>query len=163
MRCTVRRAAPKDAQALDALHKASVRALCAGTYSARQIEAWLAGRGPADYCRAMLAGETMLVAERDGQVVGFACVKQERLIGLYVDPVRGRGAGPTLLRLAEQHVRDEGSAVLSLQATLNAVAFYQRHGFVAERKATVLRGGRELAVVDMSKRLAGSPDVGAGY
>jgi len=156
MHCTVRRAAPKDAQAVDALHKASVRALCAKVYSTRQIEAWLGGRSPADYCRAMIAGETMLVAERGGQVVGFAWVKEEMLVGLYVDPVRGRGAGPTLLRSAEQHVRDEGAAILSLQATLNAVAFYQRHGFVADRDTSVVRGGRELAVVDMSKRLSTS-------
>ena len=155
MRCTVRRAAPKDAQALDALHKASVRALCAKAYSARQIEAWLTGRGPADYCRAMLAGEAMFVAERDGQVVGFASIKSDVLMGLYVDPERGRGVGAVLLGLAEQHVREEGAAVLSLQATLNAVTFYQSHGFVADRTNSVLRGDRKLAVVDMSKWLAG--------
>ena len=156
MFCTVRRAVPRDAQALDALHKASVRALCAKAYSARQIEAWLGGRSPADYCRAMIAGERMFVVERDGLVVGFASIKGERLRGLYVDPVHGRGAGPLLLGRAEQHVREEGAAVLSLQATLNAVAFYQRHGFVADRNNSVVRGGRELAVVDMSKRLSGS-------
>jgi putative acetyltransferase len=156
MSCTVRRAAPKDAQALDALHKASVRALCAQAYSARQIEAWLSDRSPADYCRAMIAGRTMFVAERDGLVVGFASIKGERLMGLYVDPVRGRGTGPLLLGRAERHVRDEGAADLSLQATRNAVAFYRRHGFVADRNNSVVRGGRKLAVVDMSKRLPGS-------
>jgi putative acetyltransferase len=153
MSCTVRRAVPRDAQALDALHKASVRALCARAYSARQIEAWLGGRGPADYCRAMIDGETMFVAERNGQIVGFASVRADVLRSLYADPVSGRGAGSVLLRLAEHHVRDEGATVLSLQATLNAVTFYQRHGFLADRKATVLRGGLKLAVVDMSKRL----------
>jgi len=157
MFCTVRRAVPRDAQALDALHKASVRALCARAYSARQIEAWLGGRDPADYCRAMIDGETMFVAERNGQIVGFASVRTDVLWSLYVDPVGGRGAGSVLLRFAEQHVRAGGAALLSLQATLNAVPFYRRHGFLADRKATVARGGLRFSVVDMSKRLGGSP------
>ena len=50
-------------------------------------------------------GETMLVAECEGAVAGFASIKGATLFGLYVDPTRGRGAGRLLLEQAEDLVR----------------------------------------------------------
>ena len=38
---TIRPATLADAEALCALHKASVRALCVGAYTTQEIEAWL--------------------------------------------------------------------------------------------------------------------------
>jgi len=152
--CVVRRARPKDATVICDLHKASVRGLCAGVYSSEQIEAWLAPRLADDYRKAMtVGGETMFVAHRAGRIVGFASLKAAMLMALYVDPDGGRGAGRRLLQAAEEHARSDGVAVLSLQATLNAVVFYQRHGFSRDRPATVWRGGLRLAVVEMSKTL----------
>jgi putative acetyltransferase len=153
-RGSVRRAVPEDAVAICDLHKASVRSLCAGAYSPEQIEAWLAPRRADDYRKAMtVGGETMFVGHCAGRIVGFASVKASMLIGLYVDPDDGRGAGRFLLQAAEAHARSNGTAVLTLQATLNAVPFYQRRGFSLGRPGTVLRGGLELPVVEMSKTL----------
>ena len=44
---TIRPAGLADAEALCALHKASVRALCVGAYTMQEIEAWLSEREPA--------------------------------------------------------------------------------------------------------------------
>ena len=152
--CIVRRAMLEDAVAICDLHKASVRGLCAAAYSSEQIEAWLAPRLPDDYRNAMtIGGETMFVGQRAERIVGFASIKASMLIGLYVDPDDGRGAGRVLLQAAEGHARNDGVAVLSLQATPNAVPFYQRHGFSLDRHGTVLRGGLALPVVEMSKTL----------
>ena len=137
------------------MHKASVRALCRGAYTADEIEAWLREREPRGFRHAMTdGGEAMLVAECDGAVVGFASIKGTVLFGLYVDPATGRGAGRVLLAAAEDEVRRRGASVLSLQATLNAVPFYRQHGFMRQDRATVRRGGRDLAVLDMIKALS---------
>jgi putative acetyltransferase len=152
--CIVRRAMLEDAVAICDLHKASVRGLCAAAYSSEQIEAWLAPRVAGDYRKAMtVGGETMFVGQRAKCIVGFTSIKASMLIGLYVDPDDGRGAGRILLQAAEAHARSSGTAVLTLQATLNAVTFYQRRGFSLDRHGTVLRGGLELPVVEMSKTL----------
>lgn len=151
---TIRPAGPADAEAMCTLHKAAVRSLCAGAYTTDEIEAWLRDREPAGYRQAMTeGGETMLVAERDGAVVGFASIKQSLLFGLYVDPGQGRGAGRPLLEAAEDLVRRSGATVLSLQSTLNAVPFYRKHGFMRQDRSSVRRGGRDLAVLDMIKAL----------
>jgi putative acetyltransferase len=152
---TIRPAELADAEAMCALHKAAVRALCVGAYSGEEIEAWLSDREPAGFRQAMTqGGETMLVAERGGAVVGFASINGTVLFGLYVDPARGRGAGRLLLAAVEDEVQRRGAAVLSLQATLNAVPFYRKHGFMRQDRSTVRRGGRDLAVLDMTKALS---------
>ena len=151
---TIRPAGLADAEAMCPLHKAAVRSLCVGAYTADEIEAWLRDREPAGYRHAMTdGGETMLVSECDGAVVGFASIKGTMLFGLYVDPAKGRGAGRLLLEAVEDEVRRRGAAVLKLQATLNAVPFYRRHGFMRQDRSTVRRGGRDLAVLDMIKAL----------
>ena len=152
---TIRQGTLADAEALCALHKASVRALCLGAYSADEIDAWLRDREPQGFRHAMTkGGETLLVAEHDGATVGFASIKETALFALYVDPAKGRGAGRVLLAAAEDEVRRRGAAVLSLQATLNAVPFYRQHGFMRQDRSTVRRGGRDLAVLDMIKTLS---------
>lgn len=152
---TIRPATPADAEALCALHKEAVRRLCLGAYAAEEIEAWLREREPDGFRRAMsTGGETVLVAERDGAVAGFASIKGTVLFGLYVDPATGRGAGQVLLQAAEDEVRQTGAAVLSLQSTLNAVPFYRKHGYMRQARSTVRRGGRDLAVLDMIKALS---------
>ena len=152
---TIRPAGLADAEAMCALHKAAVRALCVGAYTTQEIEAWLSDGEPVGFRQAMTdGGETMLVAERDGAVVGFASIKETMLFGLYVDPARGRGAGRVLLEAAEDEVRRRGASILSLQATLNAVPFYRQHGFMRQQRSTVRRGGRDLAVLDMIKTLS---------
>jgi len=151
---TIRPATLADAEALCAVHKAAVRALCVGVYTTEEIEAWLREREPQGFRRAMTdGGETMLVAECEGAIAGFASIKDATLFGLYVDPTRGRGAGRLLLESAEDLVRRSGAAVLSLQATLNAVPFYRKHGFMRQDRSVVRRGGRALAVLDMIKAL----------
>ena len=157
---TIRPATLADAEALCALHKASVRALCVGAYTTEEIEAWLREREPQGFRRAMTdGGETMLVAEREGAVAGFASIKDATLFGLYVDPARGRGAGRLLLEAAEDQVRRSGAAVLSLQATLNAVPFYRKHGFMRQDRSVVRRGGRDLACAGHRAQASMSSDL----
>ena len=49
-------AKPAEVEGLCALHKASVRALCLGAYTADEIEAWLRDREPQGFRHAMTEG-----------------------------------------------------------------------------------------------------------
>jgi GNAT superfamily N-acetyltransferase len=97
-------------------------------------------------------GVTILVAERDGHLAGFAQVDNDRghalvpeaaaaeLRRLYVqEPFTGRGVGRDLLRQAEKAAAARGAQALWLTAYVGnarALAFYPRCGY-ADLGATV--------------------------
>jgi ribosomal protein S18 acetylase RimI-like enzyme len=87
--------------------------------------------------------ETPIVAELDGQICGFACVRivpcvlyaapYAELTELYVDPAfRRRGAGRTLIAFAEQLAHERGAADVIIQtgvANAPAQALYRAQGY----------------------------------
>lgn len=97
-------------------------------------EAWTASQLTA---LMMLPGSTLIVAEMDGRVVGFAlsrCVLDEcELLLLAVDPtVRRRGVGSAILQQVKQDAAAQGACHLMLEvreSNSQALALYGRAGF----------------------------------
>ena len=144
MEIEVRVATPEDAEAIHLLHTRSVRALCVGDYSTDQIERWIEGRTPEGYLPAIEEG-TMIVATVGSQVVGFGHGEPGRVRAVFVDPdAAGRGVGSRLLREA---LRLAGRGPVLLESTLNAVAFYARHGFREIERRSVGRVPLEVVVM----------------
>ena len=97
--------------------------------------------------------ELRLVAEIDGQVVGFAASNAGHLENLFVDPpAQGRNVGLHLLMAFEQH--QEGDVTLNV-LTLNprGRAFYERHGYVCNSTGPINYFGEELSTWRMTKRV----------
>jgi len=151
----IRRALEADSEVLWAVHQASVHELGAAAYTADEIEAWAGTRVPEDFRQAMtIGGETMIVAERLGAIVGFASLCGDEVRAVYVHPTRGRGTGAPLLEALEQIAAARGVARVHLTSSLNAEAFYLARGYAPKRASTVVRGrGVALRVVEMEKVL----------
>lgn len=77
----------------------------------------------------VLAHQHVLVAERDGAVVGFAAVHDDWLEQLYLEPEAiGTGVGRALLEAA-QALRPDGLSLWVFTGNLRARRFYERAGF----------------------------------
>lgn len=87
-----------------------------------------------------------------GTVVGVATAFPEphpvtgeagwRLRGMAVEEsVRGTGCGSQVLAATMAHARDSGARLIWCNARVGALAFYTRHGFVAEAGAFEIPGG----------------------
>lgn len=163
----LRRALVADREAIRDVHTASIRTLCRDFYSSEQIEAWSGFLKPESY-RLVLedTGRHVWVAEVSGALVGFGQLNpvSRELEALYVHPDHaGRGVGHALLTHLEGLARKAGVASLRLTATLNAVPFYERSGWVVASRGTHTHpSGLALACAFMTRDLGAGPVTTSG-
>jgi putative acetyltransferase len=154
----IRRATLADTVAICDVHQRSVRGLCAAAYGSADIDAWVGPRVPADY-EVVITGTVVLVADGDDGVAGFTILSRRgELHALYVHPAAvRRGVGSALLTAVEREARAAGLEAIALNATLNSVPFYARHGYAdLGASSNVLPNGVRLPCVRMAKRLLGA-------
>lgn len=93
-----------------------------------------------------------VVADVDGEVVGYAAVSGRHIENLYILPsAQGHGVGARLV--AEVGKRTSGPMTLRcLLANPNARRFYERHGFEVIRVERIVYHQHELEAWFMEKR-----------
>lgn len=140
-----------DAAAMHAIHERAVRISCAPALPPEVVDAWLHGRSPAGFLRAHDdGGERFWLAEIRGLRAGFAGWLGDRLTALFVDPDhQGSGAGRALLAACDRDAAARGEALMRLDSTYNAQAFYERAGFRAIGEGHQLTHGQRVPHVSM--------------
>ncbi|MCB4768194.1 GNAT family N-acetyltransferase [Ancylobacter sp. Lp-2] len=157
------KARPEDAEAMLVVHRAAIRASAAAFYEPDIIEAWAPLPLRPDHIDALAhrldtgEEEAVVARARNGTIIAFGSFVPggRELRAVYVAPEHGRlGIGGALLQALELRARKYGLTEFVLDASLNAEAFYVRHGYTVERKGEhLLRGGRRMACLRMRKRL----------
>jgi GNAT superfamily N-acetyltransferase len=174
----LRVAVPTDAPAIDALMKASTRAIFPAFYDARQTASAVVHIAHVDPM--LLEDRTYFVLEAAGDVVGCggwsrrdklfsgdaAQEGRARLLDPATEPARiramfvrddwtRRGLGTRILDACEDAARAEGFTRLSLMATLPGVMLYERYGFQRRRDVEItMPDGVTLACVEMDRAVA---------
>jgi len=146
---------PSDAPLLAEIFRASIAELAAEDYSEAQQAAWMAFADDEEAFGARLAGELTLVATVDGEAVGFASLKGNDLIDtLYVHPaVAGQGIGAQLIDALEKLAAARGATKLSADASDTALGFFERRGYVPQRRNSVPLEDEWLANTTVQKTL----------
>jgi GNAT superfamily N-acetyltransferase len=120
----IRRGRPEDAAVLASIHVRSRLAAMpwiALVHDEAETRDWME--------HVVLAEQHVLVAERDGAVVGFAAVHDDWLEQLYLEPdAIGTGAGWALLEAARE-LRPDGLSLWAFTGNVPARRFYERAGF----------------------------------
>lgn len=150
----IRRARQEDCHSIMSVHIDAVRGIRTALYTAEEIQAWAAPRKPESYEESIRSKE-FFVAEEDGVIVGFGILNQSttEVEAVYVSPKAGRrGVGLKVLKKVEERARALGLEALRLNASLNAVPFYKRAGYVGKEESRYrLSTGVEIACVPMVK------------
>jgi GNAT superfamily N-acetyltransferase len=139
----IRPAEPRDADAIAAVHRASMREAMPwlpDLHSPEEDRAWVA--------HTVLPQQQVWVASAAGQVVGVASMDAKNMLTqLYILPGhQGTGIGSALLETAKA-ARPEGFSLFAFQRNTRARHFYEHRGFVA------------VAFGDGSENEEGEPDV----
>ncbi|MBR0663891.1 GNAT family N-acetyltransferase [Roseomonas hellenica] len=129
----------------------SIRALAKGHYSEAQLAGWMGDRTPA-YYEDLIAQGRMVVAERDGGIVGFVDAEAGEVTRLFLlAEAAGTGLGRRLLEIGIAAARAGHAGPIRLEATINAEGFYRRHGFRTTGRGVFSHGlgGDPIEVVHM--------------
>jgi putative acetyltransferase len=147
---------PTDAAPLAALFRASIDELAAEDYDVDQREAWASAADDEAAFAAKLAGELTIVALVEGEIAGFASLKDNALFDmLYVRPdLAGQGVGATLADAIEKLAGGRGAKTLTVEAADSARDFFAHRGYVPTSRNTVTVGGEWLGNTTMTKELA---------
>lgn len=167
----VRNATPADAETIREIHRASIERLGLAAYTQEQVDAWARGCESADYEKPITSDEFyFIVAEDDNEILGFGSLCFDapseyeafaavEITGVYVHPsVTRSGVGTALLTSLEQEARGRGNQTIGLSASLNAVPFYEHHGYERIRAYThefssEESTGVEGKIIEMRKEL----------
>jgi putative acetyltransferase len=146
---------PADVPILAELFRVSIEELSGDDYTAAQQAAWAAAADDEEEFAARISGELTLVATVSGDAIGFASLAgNSRIDMLYVHPAAaGQGAGAMLCDALETLAAARGTKELSVDASDSARGFFERRGFVAKTRNSVLVGDEWLANTTMVKTL----------
>ncbi|HEY9405552.1 MAG TPA: GNAT family N-acetyltransferase [Pyrinomonadaceae bacterium] len=154
---TVRRAVEEDCGGIWRVHTRAIREIASSHYTPAETESWASPRAPEHYVEA-IRNKEFYVAEEDGAITGFGALdhKQNEIEAVYVSPeVMRRGVGSAILRRLEERALELGVNSLKLDASLNAVAFYQSAGYEAQKEMKHrLASGVEIGCVLMTKKFS---------
>jgi ribosomal protein S18 acetylase RimI-like enzyme len=155
----IRPARLSDALAIAALHHVAVHGLAAAHYPREVLTQWsppvTLSRAERLYRETQDDGGLTMVAERDGNIVGFgvAIPGAGEISACYVAPDATRqGVGRLLLRAMEAAIAAEGVHELRVRASLNAKNFYSAFGYhVSGRGEHRFEDGTPMVVAFMRK------------
>ncbi|HEX8061869.1 MAG TPA: GNAT family N-acetyltransferase [Allosphingosinicella sp.] len=127
-------------------------------YSQAQRAAWVGAPPSGEAWAAKLALQDVIVAERDGEPVGFMTLAGGGYIDLaFIRPgARHTGLFRQLLSRIVERALAKGEPRLWTHASLSAEPAFAAHGFAVVRRERVRVGDQELDRCEMERRLAGA-------
>jgi putative acetyltransferase len=158
-----RRATESDVDGIADAHRDSILQLGSKYYVPAIVNEWAAVVNPRLYLDAMGRGEVFFIATgtvaEHPMILGFssdyAITGTTHGTSAYVRRlVARRRVGSRLLALSESFGRARGATAIQIEASLGAIEFYQRHGFVETARGDVaLPSGFAMPCVFMRKEL----------
>jgi N-acetylglutamate synthase-like GNAT family acetyltransferase len=152
-----RRATTDDAAAIAELVVYSIREICGPAYrnNKRIIGLWCADKTPHNLAQTIDSQDNYtVVGVMEGRIVGVGLLHKYGEIALcYVQPgYLSYGVGKGLLANMERKAKDLGLKTLILKSSLNAVSFYQQHGYIEDGRKEMFLG--EIRFQPMRKVLS---------
>jgi N-acetylglutamate synthase-like GNAT family acetyltransferase len=142
----IKTATIKNAEDIHRIHDEAVKETCKNFYTQEQIHVWLADRSPEKYHKKINSGQ-MYVAQTNNKVVGYGHAIPGEIVAVFVDlTFQGRGIGKQLLDYGLK-IALQGHHKVTVESTLNAEAFYKKHGFIKVRDDIHIKKDVEAPVI----------------
>ncbi|XP_020916847.1 uncharacterized protein LOC110254217 [Exaiptasia diaphana] len=146
---SIRLAVSSDASAIYDVHTSSIREICSEYYEKEEIKAWISRQNEQRYLEYIAKAEIVVMDNGIKNLKGFGHLSRHngdetKLDGtqeqgewdeafvkaLYVHPDHvGKGIGHQLLDHLQNIAQQKQAKKLTVFSTLNAISFYEKHGF----------------------------------
>jgi putative acetyltransferase len=152
----------EDTPVLAAIFAAAIEELTGDDYSEAQQQAWASAADDEEKFGKHLSSQLTLIATLQNSPVGFASLRgADHIDMLYVHPgAVGQGVGSMLSEALEKLAGGRGAKALTVDASDNAVEFFEKRGYAAKQRNTVTVNGEWLANTTMQKTLADAAAAG---
>src|SRR5215207_2696166 len=145
---TIRTFEPRDAEAVSALIRRTMRESNSRDYPLDQLQPLIDYFSP-EKVRRLGQERVCLVAEANGQTIGTAALDGAELATFFVLPeYQGQGIGAQLLTAIEAQARRQGITHITVDSSLTGAAFYARMGYL---RTGVERDGTAGMQIGMEK------------
>ncbi len=124
-------------------------------YDERQRAAWMPVRRSGRDWTDRLSTQNILLAESDGDILGFMSLAANGYIDFaYIRPeAQGKGLFRQLLEQIVEKARSAGDRVLWVHASLSAEPAFSAFGFRVRKREEVMMGAERLERFEMEKAL----------
>ena len=137
----------EDLELIHEIRRAAILGISSKEFSRTECRTWAERRSP-EYFARVETGAVVIVENESGEAIAWGASVGKRIEGIYVRPESGRrGVGRQLMSELEEQIRERGNSSTRLAASLNAVGFYEKLGYVA------LDGVSDSKTVPMVKEL----------
>ncbi|MCW2254502.1 GNAT superfamily N-acetyltransferase [Providencia alcalifaciens] len=135
----IRLAVPSEAEHLWVIRNQAIRLGCRESIDEDVIKAWTPYTMPESY-RNMIEENPFFVAVDEHNIAiatGFLNLKQKSVDAIFTLPeYTGFGAAGLIIDVIKYEAKQRGIKQLTLESTLNAERFYQKHGFRSQNIGT---------------------------
>src|ERR1700753_2887256 len=130
---------PADTPVLAAIFVAAIEELTGDDYNEAQQQAWAGAADDEAQFGKRLASELTLVATLQNSPIGFASLRgKDHIDMLYVHPgAAGQGVAAMLCDALEKLAGARGATSLTVDASDNALMFFDKRGYVAKQRNSV--------------------------
>ncbi|TXD83353.1 GNAT family N-acetyltransferase [Subsaximicrobium wynnwilliamsii] len=131
-----REATLEDLPEITAIFRDTISTVNRKHYSEEQVEAWAAAADNLKKWQKRIKATYFLVAENDGQILGFAWLKNGNYLeGMYVHKnYQRKTVGSKLLRIIESHVTMYDFESIQAESSLSSLPFFDSHYYEVEKK-----------------------------
>ncbi len=138
----------EDLELIHEIRRAAILGISSKEFSRTECRTWAERRSPEYFAPRVETGAVVIVENESGEAIAWGASVGKRVEGIYVRPECGRrGVGRQLMSELEEQIRERGNSSTRLAASLNAVGFYEKLGYVA------LDGVSDSNSVPMAKEL----------
>jgi putative acetyltransferase len=152
----IRQVKRADIAQISRLYYETVRRVNSRDYSPEQIDAWAPRIYPDAFWQRRFRHYRVLVAEEEGEVVGFGELAPRGEIDCFYvrHTQQHRSVGTALMARIEREARGRGNSRLTADVSITAELFFRRMGFKVVRRQVKIYRNRAFKQAVMLKRLA---------